>query len=113
VHHAVAFQLEQNRLQKLDGNVLPFSDLIGLQRCRFPVLRQRVNAGLAALRKQSGVDSSHIAAIGYCFGGTGVLELARTGADVAGVVSFHGGLSTPDPAVPEQRSWNLAATAPI
>ena len=39
-----------------------------------------------------------IAAIGYCFGGTTVLELARSGAAVAGVVSFHGGLSSPAPA---------------
>ena len=62
------------------------------------MLRQRVNAGLAALRKQTGVDSSHIAAIGYCFGGTTVLELARSGADIAGVVSFHGGLDSPNPA---------------
>jgi dienelactone hydrolase len=38
-----------------------------------------------------------IAAIGYCFGGTTVLELARSGAELAGVVSFHGGLSTPNP----------------
>ncbi|HRQ87750.1 MAG TPA: dienelactone hydrolase family protein, partial [Bacteroidia bacterium] len=42
-------------------------------------------------------DPDKIAAIGYCFGGTGVLELARSGAEVAGVVSFHGGLSTPKP----------------
>ena len=40
----------------------------------------------------------HVAAIGYCFGGTCVLELARSGANVAGVVSFHGGLATDNPA---------------
>ncbi len=62
------------------------------------LLRQRVNAGLAALRKQAGVDSSRIAAIGYCFGGTTVLELARSGAEIKGVVSFHGGLDSPNPA---------------
>ena len=44
------------------------------------------------------VDPKRMAAIGYCFGGTTVLELARSGADLAGVVSFHGGLSTPNPA---------------
>lgn len=44
------------------------------------------------------VDKRHVAAIGYCFGGTTVLELARSGADIAGVVSFHGGLDTPKPA---------------
>jgi dienelactone hydrolase len=47
--------------------------------------------------KQPGVDKKRVAAIGYCFGGTTVLELARSGADVAGVVSFHGGLGTPTP----------------
>lgn len=61
------------------------------------LLRARVNAGLDALRKQSQVDPKRIAAIGYCFGGTTALELARSGADVAGVVSFHGGLDSPKP----------------
>ena len=62
------------------------------------LLRARIQAGLAELRRQPQTDSARIAAIGYCFGGTTVLELARSGADVAGVVSFHGGLNTPTPA---------------
>jgi len=62
-----------------------------------PLLRKRVRAGLDQLRKAKNVDFSHVAAMGYCFGGTTVLELARSGADVRGVVSFHGGLSTPTP----------------
>jgi dienelactone hydrolase len=61
------------------------------------LLRQRVQAGLDTLLKQEGVDKRRVAAIGYCFGGTTALELARSGADIAGVVSFHGGLSTPTP----------------
>ena len=61
------------------------------------LLRERVNAGLEALKKDKFTDPNRIAAIGYCFGGTTVLELARSGADIAGVVSFHGGLSTPNP----------------
>jgi dienelactone hydrolase len=62
------------------------------------LLRARVNAGLDALRQQPLVDPQNIAAIGYCFGGTTVLELARSGADIKGVVSFHGGLDSPTPA---------------
>ena len=62
------------------------------------LLRERVNAGLDALKKCEQVDTQRVAAIGYCFGGTTVIELARSGADVAGVVSFHGGLDSPTPA---------------
>lgn len=62
------------------------------------LLRERGLAGLDELRKQPNVDAGRLAAIGYCFGGTAVLELARSGADLKGVVSFHGGLDTPNPA---------------
>jgi dienelactone hydrolase len=61
------------------------------------LLRARVAAGLAALKAQPGVAPGKVVAIGYCFGGTTVLELARSGAEVAGVVSFHGGLDSPAP----------------
>ncbi len=63
-------------------------------------LRARVQAALDQLKKNPRVDAAKTAAIGYCFGGTTVLELARSGADIRGVVSFHGGLSTQDPAQP-------------
>jgi dienelactone hydrolase len=63
-----------------------------------PLLRARVNAGLDVLKKSELVDTRRVAAIGYCFGGTTVLELARSGADLNGVVSFHGGLDSPTPA---------------
>jgi dienelactone hydrolase len=62
------------------------------------LLRARVAAGLAVLKAHELTDPKRIAAIGYCFGGTTALELARSGADIAGIVSFHGGLSTPTPA---------------
>jgi dienelactone hydrolase len=62
------------------------------------LMRARAEAGLAVLKGRPEVDPTRIAAIGYCFGGTVVLEMARGGADLRGVVSFHGGLSTPNPA---------------
>ncbi len=62
------------------------------------LLRARVNAGLDAFKKSELVDTKRIAAIGYCFGGTTVIELARSGAELSGVVSFHGGLDSPTPA---------------
>lgn len=61
------------------------------------LLRARVNAALDELEKSPLVDARRIAAIGYCFGGTTVIELALSGANIAGVVSFHGGLDAPSP----------------
>jgi dienelactone hydrolase len=63
-----------------------------------PLLRRRVIAGLDQLKSRPQVDSKRLGAIGYCFGGSCVLELARSGADVQAVVSFHGGLATTAPA---------------
>jgi dienelactone hydrolase len=66
------------------------------------LMRARANKALEVLRAQAGrapLDLARLAAIGFCFGGTVVLELARDGADLAGVVSFHGGLSTDRPAI--------------
>ncbi|MBO9997897.1 MAG: dienelactone hydrolase family protein [Cyanobacteria bacterium SID2] len=62
------------------------------------LLRSRANAGLDFLQQHPLTEVDRTAAIGYCFGGGTVLELARSGASVAGVVSFHGNLDTPDPA---------------
>ena len=62
------------------------------------LMRARAMAGLDVLRRHPKVDADNLAAIGYCFGGTTALELARAGADLKGVVSFHGELDTPDPA---------------
>lgn len=59
--------------------------------------RERLTDGLAVLKGLPQTDTDKLAAIGYCFGGTGVLELARSGAEIDGVVSFHGGLGTPTP----------------
>jgi dienelactone hydrolase len=54
--------------------------------------RQRLDLGLSQLKSLAKVANKDVAAIGYCFGGTGVLEIARAGTPLAGVVSFHGGL---------------------
>lgn len=60
------------------------------------LLRQRMLAALVAARQLSQVDDSNVAAMGYCFGGMAVLELARAGADVKGVASVHGLLGQGD-----------------
>lgn len=60
-------------------------------------IRERAAAGLRALKALGEVDASRVAAIGYCFGGTMALELARDGAELRGVVGFHAGLATATP----------------
>src|SRR5580692_3585894 len=57
--------------------------------------RRRLRAGLRAFQQRPECNADRIAAIGYCIGGCGVLELARAGASLRGVVSLHGILSTP------------------
>ena len=66
------------------------------------LMRKRVNEALAQLKAQAAsapIDSGKLGAIGFCFGGSAVLDLARSGADIAAVVSFHGGLTTDDPSL--------------
>jgi dienelactone hydrolase len=58
-------------------------------------MRRLLFGGLQTARSQ-GADTGNAVAVGYCFGGAAVLELARAGADVKGVVSFHGGLGIPE-----------------
>ncbi|PXX16699.1 dienelactone hydrolase [Nitrosomonas ureae] len=54
------------------------------------LLRRRITAALHAVRQLPQVDAAKVVAMGYCFGGMCVLELARSGADVQGVISIHG-----------------------
>ena len=71
--------------------------LAGSFKSNRPLMRQRAQAGLAQLKAVPGVDTTRLGAMGFCFGGTVALELARTGADLDGTVSIHGNLDTPDP----------------
>ena len=72
--------------------------LAGKYKADRALLRARVVAGFDELARQPNVETSRIAAIGYCFGGTTAIELARAGAGAVGIVSFHGGLDSPAPA---------------
>jgi dienelactone hydrolase len=65
-----------------------------------PLAKARFLAAMELLKQHPTVDPKHIAAIGYCFGGGIVLEMARAGLDLDGVVSFHGSLDTAHPARP-------------
>lgn len=61
------------------------------------LLQARINAAVATVREQAEVAADRVAAIGFCFGGLCVLDLARSGADVRGVVSLHGLFMPPEP----------------
>ena len=74
------------------------------------LIRARIVAWHAFVSGLANVDSARIAAIGYCFGGRCVLELARSGADVKAVVSFHGLLETSRPA--QRATIELTPSAP-
>jgi dienelactone hydrolase len=71
--------------------------LAGSYKANRPLMRARMHAGLTTLLATNKVDAKRVGAIGYCFGGTCVLELARAGQPIAATVTFHGGLSTPTP----------------
>ncbi len=71
--------------------------LAGDLRGNKPLLQARAQAALKVLAETPVADPQRLAAIGFCFGGTTVLELAYAGADLKGVVSFHGGLTSPSP----------------
>jgi dienelactone hydrolase len=62
------------------------------------LFRERLNLALKTLNQTPGVNPARVVVMGYCFGGTGAIELARSGAKLKGAVSFHGGLDSPTPA---------------
>ncbi len=69
-------------------------------RQNIPAATRRFQAAMQILQQHPTVDVEHIAAIGYCFGGGVVLEMARQGLDLDAVISFHGSLATTTPAQP-------------
>jgi dienelactone hydrolase len=96
----VAFAVDMYGDRRQVADLPAAMELIGGLRSSPEKFRGRIGAALEVLRGLPTVDASRIAGIGFCFGGTTVLELARGGADVSGVVSFHGGLQTTSPAEP-------------
>ncbi len=72
------------------------------------VLKARFNAGLKYLQGSRIVEPDNIAALGYCFGGAVVLNMARLGTDLKGVVSYHGSLGTATPAEPGKVKARIA-----
>ena len=94
----VAFALDMYGGGKTTTDPKTAGEWAGMLRSNRALARARAQKGLDALKGRPQVDPGRIAAIGYCFGGTMVLELARGGAALRGVVSFHGGLGTPNPA---------------
>jgi dienelactone hydrolase len=68
-------------------------ELAGKYKGDLKILRERANLAIDTLKKQKGVDANKIFVAGYCFGGTTAIEVARSGADILGAISFHGGLA--------------------
>ena len=71
--------------------------LSGAVRKNPPVMQSRFNAAKAALSKHATVDAKRIGAVGFCFGGSVVLDMARAGTDLTGVAAFHASLPPAGP----------------
>ncbi len=92
----VAFALDMYGKGKLTEHPQQAGQWAGEIRSNTQAWERRASAGLEILSKHPGVDKSRLAAIGYCFGGSTVLQLAYSGAPLKGVVSFHGALPAAD-----------------
>ncbi len=80
-----------------DGKTIPMSEartMSGKIGSDFPLIKKRFNAALDLLKEAPYVDKSNLGAIGYCFGGGIVLNMARMGTEIEGVVSFHASINT-------------------
>jgi dienelactone hydrolase len=98
----VAFAADMFGDRRQARNLQEVATLVGGLRAAPEKLRARGRAALETLAALPEVDASRLAAIGFCFGGSVVLELAREGADLKAVVSFHGVLTTKMPAAAGQ-----------
>jgi len=98
----VAFVVDMYGAGKIASGPQEAAPLANALRADAPERRRRVSAALEALKTaadERGIgDRTRSAAVGFCFGGGNVLELARTGADVKAVICVHGDLLTPQPA---------------
>jgi dienelactone hydrolase len=91
----IAFAIDMYGVKpKDDQEAFALARIYGADRS---LMRSRAAAGLEVLQKHKLTDAGHMAAIGYCFGGCVALELARSGANLSGIVGFHAGLDTPHP----------------
>lgn len=91
----VAFALDVYGKDQIGSELEDCRALMDALKADRPLLQQRLGVALKALREQPEVDESRLAVIGFCFGGLCALDIARTGEDVAGVVSFHGLFDAP------------------
>lgn len=96
----VAFAIDMYGVGKLTDSVAQAAEWSGALKNDPALAIKRFEAAMVALMANAVVDSTRIAAIGYCFGGTICLEMARAGVELAGIVSFHGGL---DSVLPEEK----------
>ena len=91
----VAFALDMYGDGKVTTHPAQAQEWASATTARLGAWRQRAMKGLEQLSANSLTDTNRLAAIGYCFGGTTVMQLAYAGADLKGVVSFHGSLPLP------------------
>lgn len=93
----IAFAIDMYGKDSLPKDTKEASTLAGMYKSDRTLMRERAKAGYDVLKAHPLTDPTRMAAIGYCFGGTVVLEMARAGFDLKGVASFHGGLDSPSP----------------
>lgn len=91
----VGLALDLYGVETRDADIETYRALMNDWKADRPALQECLLGWVSLLREQEEVDAAAIAAIGFCFGGLCVLDIARTGADVAGVGSFHGLFDAP------------------